>query len=173
MNLVMVGSANGRLLDCRPLHELILSSFDQSCGATERKVRHLQTGKQSGKCLQFFALQLHRNERDGVPNYRCIDGLLSRLFRRGSKKTSNFRVSGLYEGKSPVTGEFLSQWASNAENVSIWWCHLGQFHSGSSGLVKTGIIIYQGHYATFSVLEWMKYIYITHITWTESVRLDT
>ena len=26
-------------------------------------------------------------------------------------------------GNSPVTGEFPSQMASNAENVSIWWRH--------------------------------------------------
>ena len=28
-------------------------------------------------------------------------------------------------GKSPVTGEFPAQRASNAENVSIWWRHHG------------------------------------------------
>ena len=47
----------------------------------------------------------------------------SRLFRRRSKKTSKFRVTGLCEGNSPVTGEFPAQRASNAENVSIWWRH--------------------------------------------------
>ena len=43
--------------------------------------------------------------------------------RRSSKKTSKLRVTGLCEGNSPVTGEFLSQRASNAENGSIWWRH--------------------------------------------------
>ena len=42
---------------------------------------------------------------------------------RRSKKTSNLRVSGLYAGNIPVTGEFPAQRASNAENVSIWWRH--------------------------------------------------
>ena len=28
-----------------------------------------------------------------------------------------------FAGNSPVTGEFPSQMASNAENVSIWWRH--------------------------------------------------
>ena len=46
---------------------------------------------------------------------------------RRSKKTSNFRVIGLCEGNSPVTEEFSSQMASNAENVSIWWRHHGIF----------------------------------------------
>ena len=37
------------------------------------------------------------------------------------RKTSKLRVTGLCVGKSPVTGEFPAQKASNAENVSIWW----------------------------------------------------
>ena len=36
-----------------------------------------------------------------------------------------FRVAGLCEGNSPVTGEFPAQRASNAENVPIWWRHHG------------------------------------------------
>ena len=43
--------------------------------------------------------------------------------RRWSKKTSKFRVTGLCEGNSPVTGEFPAQRANNAENVTIWWRH--------------------------------------------------
>ena len=50
-----------------------------------------------------------------------------------AKKTSKLRVTGLCEGNSPVTGEFPSQRASNAENydvimtnksslvTQIWW----------------------------------------------------
>ena len=49
--------------------------------------------------------------------------LLNRLFRRRSKKTSRLRVIGLCAGNSPVTGEFPTQKASNAENVSVWWRH--------------------------------------------------
>ena len=62
-------------------------------------------------------------ERNGVSNHRCIDCLLSRLFRRRSKKTSKLRVTGLCEGNPPVTGGFPSQRASNEENFSIWWRH--------------------------------------------------
>ena len=40
-----------------------------------------------------------------------------------SKKTSKLRVTGLCAGKSPVTGEFPAQRASDAENGSIWWRH--------------------------------------------------
>ena len=38
-----------------------------------------------------------------------------RLYRRKSKKTSKLRVTGLYAGNSPVTGEFPTQRASNAK----------------------------------------------------------
>ena len=60
---------------------------------------------------------------DGVSNHKRIAGLLNRLFRCRSKKTSKLRVTGLCEGNPPVTGEFPSQKASNADNVSIWWRH--------------------------------------------------
>ena len=67
--------------------------------------------------------QWRHNEHDCVSNHRCHDGLLNRLFRHWSKKTSKLRVSGLCAGNSPVTGEFSAQRVSNAENVSIWWRH--------------------------------------------------
>ena len=38
-------------------------------------------------------------------------------------KRSKLRVTCLWEGNSLVTGEFPTQRASNAENVSIWWRH--------------------------------------------------
>ena len=43
-------------------------------------------------------LQWHHNGCDGVSNHRRIDCLLSRLFRRRSKKTSKLRVTSLCEG---------------------------------------------------------------------------
>ena len=47
----------------------------------------------------------------------------STIYSGRSKKTSKLRVTGLYVGNSPVTGEFPAQRASNAENVSIWRRH--------------------------------------------------
>ena len=38
-------------------------------------------------------------------------------------KTSKLRVTGLWEGNSPVAGEFRAQKDSNVENISIWWRH--------------------------------------------------
>ena len=60
----------------------------------------------------------------GAIAHQPHDCLLNRLFRHRSKKTSKLGVTGLYVGNSPVTGEFPAQMASNAENVSIWWCHI-------------------------------------------------
>ena len=40
-----------------------------------------------------------------------------------SKKTSQLRITCLYEGNSPETGEFPAQRTSNAEKFSIWWRH--------------------------------------------------
>ena len=68
-------------------------------------------------------LQWRHNERYGVSNHQPNDCLLKRLFRRRSKKTSKLRVTGLFAGNSPVSGEFHAQMASNAENFSIWWRH--------------------------------------------------
>ena len=75
----------------------------------------------------WFTLQWCHDECDGVSNrrrLRRLDCLLNRLFRRKSKKTSKLRVTSLCEGNLPVTGEFPTQRASNAENASIWWRHL-------------------------------------------------
>ena len=66
-----------------------------------------------------ITLPWHHNGRGGVSNHQPHDCLLNRLFRHSSKKTSTFRVTGLCEGNSPVTGEFPTQRASNVENVSI------------------------------------------------------
>ena len=49
-------------------------------------------------------------------------------FDTDQRKTSKLRVTGLCVGNSPEAGEFPVQMASNAENVSIWWCHHGLAH---------------------------------------------
>ena len=73
--------------------------------------------------LLTFPLQWRHNGHDSVSNHQHHDCLFNRLFRRGSKKTSKFRVTGLCAGNSPGAGEFPAQMASTAENVSIWWRH--------------------------------------------------
>ena len=64
-------------------------------------------------------LRWRHNERDGVSNQQPHDCLLNRLFRRRSKKRPKLCVTGLCEGKSPVTDEFPAQKDSNAETMPI------------------------------------------------------
>ena len=73
-----------------------------------------------------MSLQWRHNESGGVSNHQRLDCLLNRVFRRRSKKTSKLRVTGLCEGKSPVTGEFLAQRANSAkifpfDDVIMWF----------------------------------------------------
>ena len=77
------------------------------------------------KTVAQMTLQWRHNGHDSVSSHQSHDCLLNRLFRRRSKKTSTLRVTGLCAGNSPGTGEFPTQMASNAENVSIWWRHHG------------------------------------------------
>ena len=53
--------------------------------------------------------QWRHNGRDCVSNHQLHDCLLNRLFRRRSKKTSKFHVTGVCAGNSLVTGEFPTQ----------------------------------------------------------------
>ena len=72
------------------------------------------------------ALQWLHNEGNGISNHQPHDCLLNCIFRHRSKKTSKLPITGLCVGKSPVTSEFPTQMASNAESVSIWWRHHGE-----------------------------------------------
>ena len=72
---------------------------------------------------RHHTLRWLHNERDGASNHQPHDCLLNGLCRRISKKTSKLRVTCLFAGNSPVTGEIPAQRVRNAENVSIWWRH--------------------------------------------------
>ena len=74
------------------------------------------------------SLLWRHNGHNHVSNHLRLDCLLTTLFQHRSKKTSKLRVTGLCQGNSPVTGEFPAHRASNAENVSIWWCHHDVVH---------------------------------------------
>ena len=81
--------------------------------------------------VEMNSLLWRHNERYGVSDHQPHDYLLNRLFRRRSKKPSKLRVTDLCGGNSPGIGEFPTQRASNAENVSVWWRHHAQitFHT--------------------------------------------
>ena len=84
---------------------------------------HLEWQKTWKRFNIGYPLQGRHNGHDGVSNHQPHHRLLNRLIRHRSKKISKLRVTGLCAGKSPVTGEFPAQMASNAENASIWWRH--------------------------------------------------
>ena len=73
------------------------------------------------KEFAWLSITVTSSWRDSVSNHQPHDCLLNLLFRRRSKKTSKPRVTGHLAGKSPRTGDFPAQMASNTENVSIWW----------------------------------------------------
>ena len=81
------------------------------------------------------ALRWLHNGRYSVSNHQPRHCLLSLLFRRRPKKTSKLRVTSLGAGKSPGTGEFPAQVASNAENASIWWRHHEYMHCISDNFI--------------------------------------
>ena len=95
------------------------------------------------EAISRFPLQWRHNERDGVSDHQPHDCLLNRLFS-ADEKTSKLRVTGLCEGNSPVTGEFLALRASNAKNVSIWW----RQHAPGPFLPKGGVA-WRGVYVCF------------------------
>ena len=106
-------------------------------------------------------LQWRQNEHNGISNHQSLlDCSLNHLFRCRSKKTSKLRVTGLCEGKSPVTGDFPAQRASSAENVPIWWRHHEIFlpkHLFSTkltiwmmSLLQLSLKGYTYHFITFS-----------------------
>ena len=70
--------------------------------------------------LRARSLHWRHNEQDSISNHRRLDCLLNHLFKHKSKTTSKlFRVTGLCEENSPVTGGFPLQRGSNMENVYL------------------------------------------------------
>ena len=90
---VNFGSVNGFLPDgAKLVPEPILTNHQMCFVAFIWKQFHK-------RCAQ----ELHAEH---VSNHRRLDCLLKYFFRRRLKKASNFRVTGLCDRYSPVTGEF-------------------------------------------------------------------
>ena len=88
--------------------------------------RHMTHGILTAMSIVWSAIakfQWRHNGRNGVSNHQPHNYLLNRLFKHRLKKTSKLRVTDLCEGNWPVTEELLTQRASNAEHVPIWWSH--------------------------------------------------
>ena len=108
------------VLKCYIVHNYICQLDCNAMGC-----QHLLTSSWS----LLHALQWRQNEPDGVSNHRLLHYSLNHLFRPRLKKTSKLRTNGLCEVKSPVTGGFPSQRASNSKYVPILWAHHGKFPS--------------------------------------------
>ena len=92
----------------------------------------------------------------GPPPISFRTSLLKRLFRCRSKKRSKLRVTGLFAGNSPATGEFPAQMASNAENASIWWRHHDTVTTPDKNQVKSIALYILRNYANEStLLQWI------------------
>ena len=72
------------------------------------------------RCQYDTSLRWRHNGCDSVSNHQPHHCLFNRLFGCRSKKTSKLSVTGLCVWNSQGTGEFPTQMASYAENVSIW-----------------------------------------------------
>ena len=123
-----------------------------------------------------------------VSNHQPHDCLLNRLFKYRSKKTSLFKyrskktstlcVSGLCAGNSPVTGEFPTQRASNAENVSIWWRHNGSCYfsltqeqiAGNKCQIGHTLSAQSSHYINQYWSSLLTHVCVTQRQWFKSVR---
>ena len=130
--------------------------------STDSIATHINAPKVVASGLAL-SLRWRHNEHDCVSIHQRFECLLNRLFRPRSKKTSKIPVTGLCLGNSPETGEFPTQRASNAENVSIWWRNHDKygnwlpFFSTNTKKNYTSQIIRQGHCYEkgYSVRQWI------------------
>ena len=71
--------------------------------------------------MSSVAIKVTSRDSYGVSNHRQLYHLFSREFKSTSRITLTHRVTSLCEGNPSVTGEFSSQRAGKAENISILW----------------------------------------------------
>ena len=106
------------------------NEINQWCDKNHLNQDHGKTDQKDSAMMMAIldtAWQWRHNGCDGISNHQPHHCLLGRR----SKKTSKLRVTGLCAWNSPVTGEFPTQMASNAGNVSIWWHHHGNENCAS------------------------------------------
>ena len=78
----------------------------------------------------------------------------STVYSGADQRKHQSSASLAFVGNSPVTGEFPSQRASNAENVSIWWRHHGRTVSGAVCVFATTAVPWAHIY-----FEWLYIVY--------------
>ena len=89
--------------------------------------------------LRGQSLQWRHNERGGASNHETSP-LFAQLLVQAqikTKQTSKLRVTCLCWGNSPMTSEFSTQKARNAENVFIWRRHHNNLTHGANDVWRT------------------------------------
>ena len=129
-------------------------------------VKHIYTNVPTLVYNRTHMLQWSPNDCDGISNHQPHDCLLNRCVQAQFKEyIKKLRFTGLCEGNSPVTGEFLSQRASNAENVSIWWRH----HDMGSSVQVMACCLFSAKSSSKPVLIYPNYepreIYSVETSW--------
>ena len=112
-----------------------------------------------------FTLQWRYNKLDGVSNHQHVECLLTRSFKRRSKKSSKLRVSGLCEGEftgqrwfPPTKGQLrgndfhlVTSSCYIGRTASLYWISAKEY-SGSSTKRLTLYLLHRRH-PTSQVVE--------------------
>ena len=106
-------------------------------------------------CLIFRTLKWRHNECDGVSNQKTHDCLLNRLSRHRWEETSKLCVTGFCAGNSPVTGEFPTRRASNAENFPFDDVIMNNRNSVQPPPYKKNVGIYHRTLSPHTPLCWL------------------
>ena len=99
------------------------------------------------------SLLWRHNGHDGVSNHQPHDCLFNHSFRRGSKKTSQLRVTGCCVRKSSVTGEFPAQMSSTRKMFIFDDVIMILIYSAPSGRDKMFVILQTSFSNQFSCMK--------------------
>ena len=98
--------------------------------------------------IDLNTLLWRHNDHDGVSNHQSHGCLLSRLFRRRSKKTSKLRVTGLCVGNSPGPVNSPHKWPVTRKMFPF-----------DDVIIYPGIFQFQ-HPEVFNAWSYQRYIYL-------------
>ena len=87
---------------------------------------------------QSFGIMSQKVEWQGCSKMAFKQHLKTHIYSNPAQIKENIKAPHHWSlwGNSPVTGEFPTQRASNAEIVSIWWRHHGPFVSLTAGFLS-------------------------------------
>ena len=104
----------------------------------------------------IIALRWRHNERDGVLIHQTHRVFTQAFIRAQIKENIKAQRHWLCEENSPVTSEFPTQRASNAENASIWWRHQGYIYNTNSNCATN---LWYWYLHTLSVVKFTRHVF--------------